>query len=399
MKYIILFTAICIWSLSSCRPKGDYNSPFYKMYDSESDIGRYTIHLTRHIAATEEYDSVSDKFAANEKVWYSGVIIDKNTNGDPVAISASHALGEKDLYLTYYIGKADTMGLFSIRISGDGKILEGWNGKRVASQNKNLPDSIPFKAIEIQPSKITFKLHSETGTKKLFDSIENSPTLDYSFIVLEPVATEIDSNLFKKIRKGIYGIYHISDTVTDPLQAVIKYRSDELFSSHKNDKPEDYTRDNAFFIRSSISRTMQVVTNTAYILSVVMNEDDYSSGAAHNLYSSSHYNFNLQNGELLHLSDVLNNEGYRRISNLITQKIRQQNGLRPGQSLRDADYFSNAVKFNNNFFINEYGIGFYYNIYEIASFASGETRVFIPFSELEGCLRPFCLELINGKQG
>jgi hypothetical protein len=60
--------------------------------------------------------------------------------------------------------------------------------------------------------------------------------------------------------------------------------------------------------------------------------------------------------------------------------------LPTSQSLADAGFFSDTIKPADNFYITRDGIGFYYNQYDIAPYASGAFDIFIPFSELNDVL-------------
>ena len=62
------------------------------------------------------------------------------------------------------------------------------------------------------------------------------------------------------------------------------------------------------------------------------------------------------------------------------------NHLPTSQSLKDAGFFTDPVKPTDNFYITGEGIGFFYNQYDIAPYASGSIDVFIPFRELKDVL-------------
>ncbi|MFA6034701.1 MAG: RsiV family protein, partial [Myxococcota bacterium] len=53
--------------------------------------------------------------------------------------------------------------------------------------------------------------------------------------------------------------------------------------------------------------------------------------------------------------------------------------------LQDGDL--KVVKPNDNFFVTKGGVGFHFNIYEIACYAIGSFDAFIPFVELKGLLK------------
>ena len=76
------------------------------------------------------------------------------------------------------------------------------------------------------------------------------------------------------------------------------------------------------------------------------------------------------------------------IDNILDLKLRKLNGLNSEESLREAGFFVDKMEWSENFFINNQGIGFFYNVYEIAPYASGTTELFIPFTEITEFLKP-----------
>ncbi|MFO8129267.1 MAG: DUF3298 domain-containing protein [Bacteroidales bacterium] len=76
-----------------------------------------------------------------------------------------------------------------------------------------------------------------------------------------------------------------------------------------------------------------------------------------------------------------------KITPLIMEKLRDKYGLDHTTPLTSAGFFSDTVRPNNNLFINEMGLGFHYNHYEIAPYAMGMIEVHFSLPELKGLLR------------
>ena len=91
----------------------------------------------------------------------------------------------------------------------------------------------------------------------------------------------------------------------------------------------------------------------------------------------------------IQIEDIMTDDGLLIIDDLLNKKLRKLNGIQSGENLMDAGFFSETIEHNNNFYINNDGIGFLYNIYEIAPRSFGTTALFISFKELDkGSVKP-----------
>jgi len=80
-------------------------------------------------------------------------------------------------------------------------------------------------------------------------------------------------------------------------------------------------------------------------------------------------------------------EGYEeRLNAMLNKKLRKLNGIKDDEKLKDAGFFIDYVEYNDNFYINNDGIGFFYNVYEIAAYATGTTELFCTFREVKELL-------------
>lgn len=113
-------------------------------------------------------------------------------------------------------------------------------------------------------------------------------------------------------------------------------------------------------------------------------------GTAHPNYARTFANFDVRTGRKIRLADVLV-AGYQpRLTQIADKQFREAKGLKPTDSLREAGYeFPNdAFALNDNFSIGAKGITFFYNIYEIASYADGPTELLLTYQEIKGLLKP-----------
>jgi len=89
------------------------------------------------------------------------------------------------------------------------------------------------------------------------------------------------------------------------------------------------------------------------------------------------YNFNLENGEEILLSDIL--KGKKDYVDIINQEIRRQIELNPQEYFSEWSVFQ-SISEEQPFYLIEDGIVVYFGLYEIAPYASGIRYFQIPYS-------------------
>ena len=58
------------------------------------------------------------------------------------------------------------------------------------------------------------------------------------------------------------------------------------------------------------------------------------------------------------------------------------------ENLAESGFLVDTISHTENFYVNNDGIGFFYNVYEIAAYATGSTELFCTFYDLKKILRP-----------
>ncbi len=121
-------------------------------------------------------------------------------------------------------------------------------------------------------------------------------------------------------------------------------------------------------------------------LSFEFNDDQYTGGAHGN--TSVHYaNFDLFSRKLITKADLINPVLMARFTYIGSTIFRKLEGLSPSQSLEDYFFENQKFSLNNNFLIDKKGLLFYYNPYEIRSYAEGPMNLFIPYSSIANLLK------------
>lgn len=103
-------------------------------------------------------------------------------------------------------------------------------------------------------------------------------------------------------------------------------------------------------------------------------------GGAHGMYGESYITIDKKTGKRVMLEDIFIKNNKQFLTDKITKSLLAGS---ESKDLSEEGYFVEKAEPNDNYYITEKGIGFYYNQYEIASYANGTKDVFIPFSDIE----------------
>lgn len=142
----------------------------------------------------------------------------------------------------------------------------------------------------------------------------------------------------------------------------------------------------------NLEKDIQVMLNTPQIISFQINESGYTGGA-HGYSNTSFMNIDLDIMQEVKLADLLL-PGYEAELNVTGEKIFRDIRDIPA----DADLYEAGFEFENNQFalsdesnsfgVTDKGLLFYFNSYDIASYADGPTEVFIPYSKIQNLIDP-----------
>jgi hypothetical protein len=185
------------------------------------------------------------------------------------------------------------------------------------------------------------------------------------------------------------------------LQALLKPRSGE----ERMEDPEDLA--GSFFAEYRkikqdmpdygtgwfLERNIGVLHNTPRILSLDLNEAVYTGGA-HPNSRRVYVSLDVPTGMTITLSDILMDDQVKALNEIAEHEFRKLKQVAPDKGLDEAGFWFDDGKFelNDNFAITGEGLVFYFNSYEIASYADGPTRLVIPGEDLKPLLRKDRLE-------
>lgn len=178
-----------------------------------------------------------------------------------------------------------------------------------------------------------------------------------------------------------------------PEEAMSKYAEDylntykELEADYKAElEKKDETPVGAWFSYYEMSSN-QIRYNANDIISFTVNFENYTGGA-HGSHSFNNHVLNLKNGELITEEDIFIDNYQDELAQILVDHIAKQNKVENPKDLENIGFFSVDEIFpNGNFLIDETGITYTYNEYEIAAYVVGATNVFLPYNEIQHLLK------------
>jgi len=111
------------------------------------------------------------------------------------------------------------------------------------------------------------------------------------------------------------------------------------------------------------------------------------TGGAHGMEMQEFSTVDLQSGKTLKLEDLFKTGSEKELTRLLTHRLHQMINQPESGKLSESGYFTDEVKPTENFYLNDNGIGFFYNHYEIAPYSFGATDIFLSKEELRQILK------------
>jgi hypothetical protein len=179
-------------------------------------------------------------------------------------------------------------------------------------------------------------------------------------------------------------------------QYLMFYNEQEKFFKEESQRQPALNTDSEDDLFDEISQTAysyyekkenKVTFDNGLILSFAVSVENYSGGA-HGAHSYICCNVDLLTGEKINEGDIFVDGFETKLAGILVAKLMKEHNLSEAKELEEIGFFSLDEIFpNNNFEINDKGITYYFNEYEIAPYASGLIAVPVPFDDLKVLLR------------
>lgn len=256
-----------------------------------------------------------------------------------------------------------------------------------------------------------FLTSCQVGTKKsesngiTFDSIQvekvyhlldnpDNPNCDLEINFVYP-KDYADKAVLEEMRKQfVYDYFGENYEGLSPEEAVERYTQDYI-SAYK-DLEEDFKEESSkatedspvssWFSYYEMSSS-QIVYNNSGLLSYTVSFENYTGGA-HGAHAYNNHVIDLATGKPLTEEDIFN-EGYQEeLAKLLVDQIAKDNNLTDAKELENIGFFSVEEIFpNGNFLVDETGITYSFNEYEIAAYVVGVINVHLPFEAIQHLMR------------
>lgn len=252
------------------------------------------------------------------------------------------------------------------------------------------------------------KKTKQHSTQIVFDSIvvkeriplleNNDTTLPYADVKVAfvyPSKFSTPENL-ARLQQIFIGTF-FNDTQFDELsvrEAMDRYIADykDEYKSLSNDYYADKNRlpkgETPQWYWYYMYNTNKVMFQNDSLLSYVVEFSDYTGGA-HGSHRETYFNVDLSELVTISEEDIFVPNYQKPLTEIIIDRLMLQYNVDNRDSLINIGFFNlDEVYPNNNFWIDENGIHYAYNQYEIAPYSMGVINVNIPYEELTPILKP-----------
>jgi len=180
-----------------------------------------------------------------------------------------------------------------------------------------------------------------------------------------------------------------------PTEAAEQFKNDFLkeykslekeYLQDQKRNPEEEVQPQSWFSHYLIG-DLNIHFNRADLLSYIIYNESYYGGA-HGSHNYQYKVIDTDTGKLLKEKDIFA-EGYEKELNLLLlNAIAAQNEVNTAEELAELGYFgATELTSNDNFILDDEGITYLYNEYEIAPYVLGAVKVFIPYDKLQMILK------------
>ena len=239
---------------------------------------------------------------------------------------------------------------------------------------------------------VTFDSISVDKTYHLLENPEN-PNCNLQINFTYPAKYD-NKDILKKIQQQfVYSYFGDGYENLSPEEATAKYTEDYLNNS--KDLEDEYKAEvakadetpvGAWFSYFEMSSD-DIAYNKNDILSYTVNFENYTGGA-HGAHSFTNHVIDMKTGNLIKEDDIFI-EGFQEdLAQILIDRIAKQNTVENPKELENIGFFSIDEIFpNGNFLIDDNGITYTFNEYEIAAYVVGATNVHLPYEEIQYLLK------------
>ena len=225
------------------------------------------------------------------------------------------------------------------------------------------------------------------------DTAQPYADVDIKFIYPVKFGTPEDLARLQQIFVGTF-FTDIQYDVLSPQDAVNKYLENYIasYQALSNDYYSDKSRlpegETPVWYYYQLNISNKILFQDDSLLSYAVEYSDYTGGA-HGSYRILYYNIDLNDLVTISEEDLFVPGYYKPLTDIILRSLMKKYNVTAPDSLLTKGFFTiEDIVPNNNFWMDDKGLHYTYNQYEIAPYSMGPIDVTIPYEELKPILKP-----------
>lgn len=176
----------------------------------------------------------------------------------------------------------------------------------------------------------------------------------------------------------------VEEIFTDYIADYIQTYKSDLESIYKEDveiqKEENGNVGAWYFYEKSLSSVIEYYNKDLLVYKINYNE---YTGGAHGIYATNYYNFDLQKKMIISLDDIFVPNYEEALITELWNQLMIDNQASSIEQLKDMGFESTGELIpTSNFALDNTGITFVYNVYEIAPYSMGAITISIPYEKI-----------------
>ena len=232
-------------------------------------------------------------------------------------------------------------------------------------------------------------VQDDSASVKISHSIEYLKTYERGKSLRKKINNAIVVSCFGEEYAGL-SVEEASDAVSDTL--IANYQKDagesyDEYLAYSKDNENDYSWTPATFCNWYYRTTGGFGEGFMDLQTYQVLSESYTGGA-HGMYYSIPYIINMKTGEIVTENDLFKSGYVAPVTELIKTQIRQEQG-----SLAYEGMFQDGMVPNGKCGVSGNGVIWYYQPYEVASYAEGIIKVSISWNDLKPYLNPEYIKL------
>jgi len=175
----------------------------------------------------------------------------------------------------------------------------------------------------------------------------------------------------------------------NPQNAIQKYTNDYL-SNYRKELEPNFKQEADSSVYQWYNYYRSIVGKVKYqqndLLTYGMNFNEYTGGA-HNMYATTYQNFDLKQMRIIKLADLFKPNYQNELTAIIVKQLMIDHKVHSAEELADKGYGATGnISPTENFYFDDKGIVFVYNIDEIAPYNTGIIMVHVDFDKLKNIM-------------